>query len=487
MLNILMVASEAAPYAKTGGLADVLGSLPLELIKQGADVRVIIPKYGTIPNALKAEIQYCSNIYVDLGWRNLYCGIEQAEYNGVTYYLIDNEFYFNRERIYSYGDDGERFAFFCKAVLEVLPYLDFTPDILHCHDWQAGMVPVLLENGYRQKDLYRNISTLFTIHNLKYQGIFEIHQMKEWFSLGDDYFTSDKLEFFRMGSFMKGGLTYSQALSTVSIAYAEEIKYPFYGEQLEGILNARSHQLYGIINGIDYEEYNPRKDPYIYQSYTKSKINDKDLNKAELQKELQLTQNEKIPMIGLISRLVDHKGLDLIACILEEILTEDVQLVVLGTGEAKYEQLFLDAMNRYPGKVSANIRFDNTLAHKIYASADLFLMPSLSEPCGLGQLISLRYGTLPIVRETGGLKDTVQPYNELTGEGNGFSFNNYNAHDMLYTIRLALNICQKKTLRNKLRKSAMSCDYSWQNSAGKYIDLYHKLISERIRMDKSLA
>ena len=481
-MKILMVTSEAAPFAKTGGLADVLGSLPNALIKQGAEVRVIMPKYGTISSKLRESIVYKSFIYVYVGWRKLYCGIEEASYNGVTYYFIDNEYYFNRESLYGFGDEGERYAFFCRAVLDAIPQLDYTPDILHCHDWQTGMVPVLLEAQYRQQEFYRNIKTVFTIHNLKYQGIYGIDQMKEWFSLSDDYFTEDKLEFFHNSSFMKGGLTYSHLISTVSDTYAEEIKYPFYGEQLDGLLNARSKELWGIVNGIDYEEFNPTKDALITCPFTKSKLTGKDANKTTLQTELGLTVDEKIPMIGLISRLVDQKGLDLIACVFDEILAEDVQFVILGTGDEKYEHMFWEAMQRYPGKVSANLRFDNTLAHKIYASSDLFLMPSLFEPCGLGQLISLRYGTLPIVRETGGLKDTVIPYNEFTGEGNGFSFTNYNAHDMLYTIRQAVELCRKKTLRNKLRKAAMSCDFSWQNSAGKYMELYHTLIPEEERI-----
>ncbi len=478
MLKILMVASEAAPFAKTGGLADVLGSLPSALIKQGADVRVIMPKYGTISSKLRESMVHKCFIYAYVGWRKLYCGIEEADYNGVTYYFIDNEYYFNRENLYGFGDDGERFAFFCRAVLDAIPQLNFTPDLLHCHDWQTGMVPVLLEAQYRQQELYRYIKTVFTIHNLKYQGIYGIDQMKEWFSLSDDYFAEDKLEFFHSASFMKGGLTYSNLLSTVSNTYADEIKYPFYGEQLDGLLNARSKDLWGIINGIDYEEFNPAKDSLIYQTFTKSKLTGKDANKVALQEELGLIVDEKIPVIGLISRLVDQKGLDLISCVLDEILAQEVEFVILGTGDGKYEHMFWEAMQRYPGKVSANLRFDNTLAHKIYAASDLFLMPSLFEPCGLGQLISLRYGTLPIVRETGGLKDTVVPYNEFTGEGNGFSFTNYNAHDMLFTIHRAVELCRKKTLRNKLRKAAMSCDFSWKNSAEKYMELYHTLISE---------
>lgn len=478
MLRILMAASEASPYAKTGGLADVLGSLPSALIDQGADVRVIMPKYGTIPEELRENITYLCHFYVDMAWRHLYCGIGQAQYNGVTYYFIDNEYYFKRGGLYGYDDDCERYAFFCKAVLAAIPCLDFTPDIIHCHDWQTGMIPVLLEAHYRQIDQYKGIGTVFTIHNLRYQGIYGIENFKEWFGLGDYYFTSDKLEFNKGASFMKGGLTYSHKLTTVSDTYAQEIKDPFYGEHMEGLLNARSHDLFGIVNGIDYNEFNSKKDPFIYQTFSKTNLTGKAVNKAALQKELNLTVNEEIPMIGLISRLVDQKGLDLIACILDELLGEEVQFVVLGTGDKNYEDMFKTAAWRYPGKVSANIRFDNGLAHKIYAASDLFLMPSLFEPCGLGQLISLRYGTLPIVRETGGLKDTVISYNEMTKEGNGFSFTSYNAHDMLYTIRRAMDIYHHKTIRNKLIKAAMSCDFSWQSSAGRYMELYRNMKPE---------
>lgn len=478
MLKILMAASEASPFAKTGGLADVLGSLPLALINQEADVRVIMPKYGTIPAQLSDSLVHNCYFYLDLGWRHLYCGIEQAEFNGVTYYFVDNEYYFRRDNLYGYDDDCERFAFFCKAVLAAIPYLCFTPDIIHCHDWQAGMIPVLLEAKYRHIDQYKNIATAFTIHNLRYQGVYGIDKFKEWFNLEDYYFSNDKLEFWGAASFMKGALTYSNILTTVSETYAQEIKEPFYGEHLDGLLNARSNSLYGIVNGINYEEFNPKKDDLIYHTFSKTNQMGKAVNKAALQRDLNLTVDENIPMIGLISRLVDQKGLDLISCILDELLYDNVQLVVLGTGDWKYEQMFCQAAKRYPGKLSANIRFDNALAHKIYAGCDLFLMPSLFEPCGLGQLISLRYGTLPIVRETGGLKDTVLAYNEVTKEGNGFSFANYNAHDMLYTIKRAINIYHQKTLRKKLIKTAMSSDYSWQSSAGKYMDLYHVLKPE---------
>jgi starch synthase len=502
MKRILMVASEASPFAKTGGLADVIGGLPPALNKRGADVRVILPKYeyagkskkirrdettGELEegegkktlNELLAEnaltLEHICYIYVDLGWRHLYCGIEQTVYRGVTYYFIDNEYYFKRDSCYGYGDDAERFAFFCKAVLEAIPHLSFQPDIIHCHDWQAGMVPVLLNAHYRGYDRYRDIHTVFTIHNLKFQGIYGIPEMREWFGLGEEYFTPDKLEFYGCGSFMKGGLVYSDWITTVSDTYAEEIKYPYHGEGLNGLLKARENSLSGIVNGIDYDIYNPKTDPYIYQNYTKSTINNKRINKTELQRRLGLTVSEDIPMIGLVSRLTDQKGLALIECVFDEIMREEVQLVILGSGDKKYEELFQNAVHRYPGKVSVMIAYSDPIAQRIYAASDFFLMPSLFEPCGLGQLISMRYGTLPIVRETGGLKDTVISYNTETGEGNGFSFSNYNAHDMLYTIRRALELYKKKTRRTKLMKAAMSRDCSWDTPSGQYMEIYERL------------
>ena len=475
MRKVLMVTSEASPFAKTGGLADVSGSLPGALNKEGVDTRVILPKYGTIPVEWKGRIFHKQAITVKVGWKNQYCGIEQAEYNGVIWYFIDNEYYFKREGLYGYFDEAERFAFFCRAVLEAIPWLDFLPDILHCHDWQTGMVPVLLEAQYRRLDPYRDIATLFTIHNLRYQGEFPIPVFRDLFGLGEEYFTPDKLEFYGNASFLKGGLVYSHILTTVSRTYAEEIRYPFYGERLDGLLRARGDSLHGIVNGIDDAEYDPETDPCLVRNYNADTLEAKSENKIALQKELGMPVNGEIPIIGLVSRLVDQKGLDLVACVLDEILESDIQLYVLGTGDPKYENLFRQAVSRHPGKISANIRFDNALAHRIYASVDLFLMPSLFEPCGLGQLISLRYGTLPIVRETGGLKDTVRSYNEKTGEGNGFSFTNYNAHDMLYTIRRALHLYSDKAIWTKLQRKAMAGDYSWRHSAREYAQLYRSL------------
>ena len=503
MKKILMVTPEATPFAKTGGLADVAGGLPIALKKHGADVRVIMPKYEyagkskklirdeegelkeiqekkTLTEVLQENqivLEHLCQIDVKIGWRSLYCGIEQTVYQGVTYYFIDNEFYFKRDNCYGYGDDEERFAFFSRAVLEAIPYLNFIPDVIHCNDWQTGMVPVLLEAQYRGLELYRDIRTMYTIHNLKFQGIFGIQEMKEWFGLGDDYFTADKLEFYGAGSFMKGGLVYSNILTTVSDTYANEVKYPYYGERMEGLLKARENSFYGIVNGIDYDVFNPKTDPFLYQGnhYTKSNLKGKTAHKLLLQKKLGLEENADIPMIGLVSRLTDQKGLALIECVLDEMMEEELQFVILGSGDKKYEKLFQDAMGRYPGKLYAELGYNEPFAQRIYAASDLFLMPSLFEPCGLGQLISMRYGTLPIVRETGGLKDTITSFNEATGEGNGFSFANYNAHDMLFTIRRALEVYRKKTVRNKLIKAAMSYDSSWDKSAEKYMELYEML------------
>ncbi len=502
MKKILMVTSEASPFAKTGGLADVAGALPYALNKQGVEARVIMPKYefaGKSKKTRKDETtgevyetgekktlydiffelnltpEHICYFYVDLSWRHQYCGIEQVVYRGVTYYFIDNEYYFKRDNCYGYGDDAERFAFFCRAVLEAIPHISFTPDILHCHDWQAGMVPVLLEAQYRHLDCYKDIRTMFTIHNLKFQGVYGIKEMKEWFGLGDEYFTADKLEYYNAGNFMKGGLVYSNLITTVSPTYAQEIKYAFYGEGLDGLLRARENSLFGIVNGIDYEVFHPKTDPYLFANYTKSSLKGKADNKRQLQEKLQLPVKEDIPMIGLVSRLTDQKGLALIECVLEDLMEQELQLVILGSGDRKYEDMFRNAEQRYPEKLAARIEYNDPLAQQIYAASDFFLMPSLYEPCGLGQLIAMRYGSLPIVRETGGLKDTVCSYNEETGEGNGFSFANYNAHDMLFTIQRAITLYQKKTLRNKLMKAAMSSDFSWDSSATRYMELYEKL------------
>ncbi|QCX33357.1 glycogen synthase GlgA [Caloramator sp. E03] len=473
-MKVIIAASEAVPFAKSGGLADVVGSLSPVLKNKGVDISVIIPQYKSIPKHLKDEIRHIKYIYIDVGWRHQYCGINTMQYKGVNFYFIDNEYYFGRDNFYGYYDDGERFAFFSRAILEVLPHIG-VPDILHLNDWQTGMVSSLLEIQYRWRQEFKNIKTLFTIHNLKYQGIFSKDVYNELFGIGDEYFTPDKLEFYGDANYMKGGLVYSNLISTVSYTYAKEIQYPFFGEKLEGLLKARDWQLYGILNGIDYDEYNPMKDKLIFKNYDVNSIKDKKVNKVELQRQLNLPQRD-VPIIGIISRLVPQKGFDLIECVLNEILNMDLQLIVLGTGDYKYEDMFKRAQQNYTEKVSANIKFDDTLAHRIYAGSDMFLMPSLFEPCGLSQMIALRYGTIPIVRETGGLSDTVTSYNEFDGSGNGFSFKNYNAHDMLYTIKRAVDFYYNRGVWERLVKRGMETDLSWSSSADKYIELYNKLL-----------
>ena len=478
MKNILFVASECVPFIKTGGLADVVGSLPKYINKEKYDVRVMIPNYVAIPVEYKQKMSYRTHFYMDLGWRNQYVGILEMEYEGTIFYFIDCEFYFSGMRPYgNIYEDVEKFAFFCKAVLSSLPLLNFRPDIIHCHDWQTGLLPVFLHDTFQAGDFFRGIKTIMTIHNLKFQGVWDKKTIKDITGLSDYYFTPDKLEAYGDANYLKGGIVYADAITTVSESYAEEIKMPFYGEGLDGLINARQNCLTGIVNGIDYGEYNPMTDPFIYKNYDAVSFRkEKSKNKRALQEELGLEVNENIFMIGLVSRLTDQKGLDLIDYVIEEICAEDTQLVVLGTGESRYENLFRHYAWKYSNRVSANIFYSNERSHKIYAAADAFLMPSLFEPCGLSQLMSLRYGTVPIVRETGGLRDTVEPYNEYEGTGTGFGFQNYNAHEMLGIIRYAKHIFyNKKREWNKLIDRGMAKDFSWGNSAIKYEQLYDRL------------
>ncbi|MVP02304.1 glycogen synthase GlgA [Paenibacillus lutrae] len=480
-MNILFAASEAAPFAKTGGLGDVIGSLPQELRRSGADVRVIMPKYDEIPGLFKEQMQTLITFGVNLGWRTQYCGIQTLEYEGVTFYFVDNEFYFRRPGHYGYGDDAERFAFYCRAVIDALPHIGFRPDVIHCHDWQAGMIPVLLRAQYSPYyPFYENIKTVLTIHNLRYQGIFSKDSMMDFFGLDPGYFSGEQLEMYDGGSFLKGGLLYTDRITAVSPTYAEEIRTPFFGENMDSLLRYRSQSTVGIVNGIDYDQFNPMTDSHLAVQYRDS-LPKKRLNKTHLQQKLGLPVRDDVPVISLVTRLVEQKGIDLIRHVLPELLSLEAQWVIVGTGDSEYEQLFRDAAARYPDKLAAYIAFDDGLARQVYAGSDLFLMPSLFEPCGIGQLIAMRYRTVPIVRETGGLKDTVQPYNEFTGEGTGFSFSAYNAHDMLHTVRRAVDFflhdqqAWKKLLAN-MRKN----DYSWKRSAQQYKSLYQELIDESV-------
>ncbi len=472
MSNILMVSSEAAPFAKSGGLGDVLGALPQALVKLGHDVRVVLPKYGLIDEKFVSEMKFLFYMYIPLGWRNKYCGVFSIERKGVTYYFVDNEYYFGDRVLYRW-DDLERFAFFDKACLEILTRVDFKPDVIHCNDWQTGMVPVILKAYYDRNEFYQGIKTVFTIHNLKYQGIYSMDTVADFYSLPRDFFTNDKLEFHGCANLLKAGIVYSDVVTTVSPTYADEIKTPLGGERLDGLLRARDNSLVGILNGIDYDEYNPKTDPYIAKNFSiRDVVEGKRACKMALQTELGLPVDGDKPMIGLVSRLVDQKGLDIVAAAMDELMGFDIQFVILGTGEEKYENMFRHYAWCNSGKVSANITFSNAMAHKIYAASDLFLMPSLFEPCGLGQLIAMAYGTIPLVRETGGLKDTVQPYNEFTGEGNGFSFYPAEAHDLLHTLRNALHFYSDKTVWTKLVKNALKQDFSWEESAKQYEKIY---------------
>ncbi len=475
MRKIFMCSSEVSPFAKTGGLGDVVGALPQALAKLGYDVRVALPKYGCIPEEYKSQMEFLFYLYIPLGWRRKYCGVFSLKRDGVTYYFLDNEYYFGDEFLYKWND-LERFAFYDKACLEILRALDFKPDVIHCHDWQAGMIPVLLNAYFVRDEFYRGIKTMFTIHNLRYQGIYAIDIVADFFSLDSGFFTDDKLEFHGCANLLKGGIVYSDYVTTVSPTYAEEIKTPEGGERLDGLLSARSNALFGILNGIDTTVYNPKTDPAMYENFDLRTAGTKRQNKLLLQRQLSLPQDGDKAMVAIISRLVDQKGFDLIAAAMGELMSLDIQLVVIGTGESRYEDMFRRAAAENPGKVSANITFSNDLAHKVYAGADLFLMPSMFEPCGLSQMISMACGTIPVVRETGGLKDTVQPYNEFTGEGNGFSFAPYNAHDMMYTLRMALNLFADKKIWTPLMKRAMKTDFSWNQSAKKYAELYENLM-----------
>lgn len=453
-----------------------MGALPKSLIKLGVDVRVVIPKYKNIKDEFKQKLQFIKWFTVPVGWRNQYCGVFQYQYKGVIYYFIDNEYYFNRDGLYGYFDDGERFAFFNRAVLEFIKQVDWQPDLINCNDWQTGMVPVLLNLEYKKDLFYSKIKTVFSIHNLLFKGSFSPKVLPELF--GYDYMplVNGSVELDGSVSFLKGGLNYCDQITTVSNTYAEEIKTPQYGEGLDGFLRSKSYYLMGIVNGIDYEEFNPQDDKFIFKNFSINSLGNKLENKLALQRELGLPQKKDTPMIGLISRLTHQKGCDLIVNMIDRLLQRDIQIVILGTGDYWYEETFKNLQYRYPDKVSANIKFDNALAHKIYAATDMFLMPSLFEPCGLGQLIALRYGSIPIVRETGGLKDTISPYNKYNGVGNGFGFKNFNSNELMQIIEYALTIYNDKNAWNNIIRQAMNSDNSWEKSAMQYKCLYEGVV-----------
>ena len=476
-MKILFAASECVPFIKTGGLADVVGALSPVLKERGNDVRVILPLYAAIPEKYTKDMKLECEFEVELCWRKQYCGIKSLVYQGVTFYFVDNNYYFGRPYIYGLGgDEYERFGFFSRAVIDALVHLDFRPDVVHCHDWQTGMIPALLKIQYAHFPFYQDMKTVYTIHNLQYQGVFPIKAVQDTLGLGDSLFTADKLECYGCANYMKAGLVYADELTTVSPSYADEIQTAFYGERLDGLLRARKDQLSGILNGIDINDYDPAKDPMIYANFDPYHLGGKERCKEELQKELGLRVEPNTPLVGIISRLSNQKGLDLVECVIRELMGTGIQLVVLGMGEAKYTNLFSWAESEYPGRLAARFAMNHQLAHRIYAGSDMFLMPSQFEPCGLSQMIAMRYGSVPIVRETGGLRDTVLSYNKFTDAGNGFSFFNYNAHDMLHTVRRAVHYYKNnREVWYKLIVRGMTGDYSWFSSAGKYLALYEKL------------
>ncbi|MBR1737369.1 MAG: glycogen synthase GlgA [Firmicutes bacterium] len=482
MKKILFAASECVPFVKTGGLADVVGALPKAFPKDEFDVRVVLPYYRCIPEKFSKDFKYITHFYMGAGdyIQNAYVGIMEYEYDSIKYYFIDDMTYFNCE--YPYENtrrDIEKFCYFCKAALSILPIVDFKPDIIHCHDWQTGLIPVYLKTEFQASEFYHNIHSIMTIHNLKFQGVWDIPTFKGLSGLPDEVFRSDTMEYLEDANMLKGGIVYADYITTVSSAYAQEIKTAYYGEGLDGLLFARRDSLFGIVNGIDYDIYDPKTDKNIKFNYTeKDVIEKKKKNKTALQKELGLPVDEDMYMIAIISRLTDQKGLDLVACVINEIMQDDVQLVVIGTGDSNYEHLFLHNQWIHKNKLSANILYSDSLAHRLYASADAMLMPSRFEPCGLTQLISLRYGTVPIVRETGGLRDTVQPLNEYNNTGTGFSFLNYNAHEMLKIIEYSKSIYyDRQKLWKDLVVRGMKKDFSWNSSKDEYVKLYDKLLT----------
>jgi len=470
-MKVLFATSEAYPFAMSGGLADVSGALPKALRKRMIGARVIMPLYDTISDEMRSKLSFVCHITVPVSWRRQYCGVFEAHMDGVIYYLIDNEYYFKRGGLYGYFDDAERFAFFSRAVLEVIPHIGFTPDIIHCNDWQTAMVPVYLTQMYSKDPLYKNIKTVYTIHNIQYQGKYGMDVYGDVLGLPEGM--ESLVEYDSCVNLMKGAIQCSDKVTTVSPTYSREILDPYYSYGLDSILKEFTYKTTGIVNGIDTDVYNPETDKVIYKNYTAEGLKDKKVNKKKLQKDMGLPESD-VALVGMVTRLVSHKGIDLIKRVFEEMLSADVQFVILGSGEWEYETFFYEMAKKYPDKVALKLGFDTNLAHKIYAGADMFLMPSKSEPCGLAQLVSLRYGTIPIVRETGGLNDTVKDSGD--GEGNGFTFANYNAHEMQSAVYRALEGYSDKKGWDILRKRAMNCDNSWKDSANKYAKLYKEIL-----------
>ena len=470
--RVLLASAECAPLSKTGGLADVVGTLPKALKKLGIDARVITPYHRCIKEKYSDKVEHLFHFYVDLGWRHQYAGIERLEIDGVTVYLVDNEHYFG-DRIYLGGNpEVEQYAFFCRAVMDALPNIGFEPEVMHCNDWHTAMLPMLAKTQYGM-DWRGSMRFLLTIHNIAFQGWCGFDYASDLLRIDSRYYTSEFMELNGCADFLKAGCVFADRINTVSPGYAEEIKMPYYAEGLEGILNARSHELSGIINGIDKEVFNPRSDASIPVHYDKGHLGGKAKCKKALQERLGLWTDPDKPIVAMVTRMTEQKGFDLVTYVIDELMCRgDMQFVLLGSGDAKFENIMRGEEYRYKGSLTAYIGYNEALAHLVYAGSDFLLMPSRFEPCGLSQMIAMRYGTLPIVRETGGLKDTVKPYNYVTGEGNGFSFANYNAWEMRDTVIRALDVYRNKDVMKRLIYQAMSMDYGFDISAEEYAKLY---------------
>ena len=485
-LKVLFATSEATPFVKTGGLGDVGGSLPPALRHAGCKVSVVMPKYSTIPWEFVEKMQHVAEFGVPLAWRNVWCGVEHLSYRDIDFYFIDNEDYFKRDTCYGHFDDGERFAFFSKAILEAMEHVEgMRCDVLHCNDWQTALAPVFLREFYRGIDYMDNIKTIFSIHNVQFQGQYSDTMLGDVLGL-EGTPAADQLRMDRDSiDFMKGACLYSDALSTVSPTYANELKTPYFGEHLEWVFQQRADALHGVLNGIDMADWNPASDPRIPQNFSAKDLSGKAACKAALQQELGLAVDPTRPLVVNVGRLTKQKGLDLVNYAFETLMSRGVQVAVLGTGDPAYEDSLRYFAGRFPGQAAACITFDNNLAHRMYAGADLFLMPSQFEPCGLSQMISMRYGTLPVVRETGGLADSVHAYNKYTGEGDGFSFANFNADEMASCLLEACEVFwTQPDVWRQLQLQAMAVDFGWGIAANDYIDLYHQLHPEVIRYVK---
>lgn len=477
-MKILFAASEAVPFAKTGGLADVAGSLPQALVEAGNEVAVILPLYQRVADHWKEQMSFVCNIEVPLGWRRVYCGLFRLDKDGVIWYFVDNEYYFKRQALYGHYDDGERFGFFSRAIISLLPAMEFMPEIIHCNDWQTALVPIYLKDECVRWPEVRGIKTVFTVHNIEYQGRYGKETLEDLFGLAPGWFTDGTIAMDGDVNLLKGALMTCDAITAVSPTYAQELRHAFFAHGMESVMQLNAGKLHGVLNGIDMVRYDPSKDTGLTANYSAANMAGKAKNKEKLQQEMHLTVDPDIPVIGIVSRLVSHKGLDLICRVFDQIMDLNCQFVVLGSGDANYEQFFEEKLAQYKGRMGLYRGYNESLAMTIYAGADLLLMPSKSEPCGLAQMIAMRYGTVPIVRETGGLKDTVHPYESWCGAGNGFTFADYNSGDMLYVIRQAVDLYYNNpTAFAKLRKAGMTEDFSWKRSAETYNAIYRSICS----------